>query len=348
MGLLRKAAVSAGRSESGSEEQAAAPAESDQARGPGLLKRSIKALQAGFEALPLETEEIPIIAPVPGEALQEPSPSALAIELAEKDVETGLQPIQFETRTSAAEPEPPLTEPTSSPSGRRFEDVLEEILTAISSLRGGVELPSRLFTVLTTLLGVRKGALLLYDPVRLVYAPWAVRGYDQTTLHRMRIQLGANEAWNALGNGLPLSLVGAPSLAAFQQYFSTREFASVNRLVLVPFISEDKLVAVFLLTEIDSPFSSDDELSACLARAAEAGAPRVYEARAAQLAASGPTGARPEPVTIRDEPASFLSALGTSSKTMLLLSLSLEDYAGSVLAAHEHLDPFRLHEDLLY
>src|SRR5208283_3965279 len=111
--------------------------------------------------------------------------------------------------------------------------------------------------------------------------------------------------WNALGNGLPLSLVGAPSLATFQQYFSSREFASVNRLVLVPFISEDKLVAVLLLTEIDSPFSSDDELSACLARAAEAGAPRVYEARAAQIAASGSGGGRPQPVTIRDEPAQF-------------------------------------------
>ena len=81
----------------------------------------------------------------------------------------------------------------------------------IASLRGGVELRRAFSRCLTTLLGSAKGALLLYDPVRLVYAPWAVRGYDQTTLHRMRIPLGANNAWNAMANGLPLFL-SAPSL----------------------------------------------------------------------------------------------------------------------------------------
>src|SRR5208283_3629826 len=105
MGLLRKAAVTAGRGESGGEEQASAPAESDQARGPGLLKRSIKALEAGIQALPLQAEEISLSAPAPVEALEEPSPAALAIELAEKDAETGVQPIQFESRTLTAEPE---------------------------------------------------------------------------------------------------------------------------------------------------------------------------------------------------------------------------------------------------
>jgi hypothetical protein len=282
----------------------------------------------------------------------EASAAPLAIELAEKAADSGLHPFRIETAARSAEPEP-VPGPPAAPaphtgSARRFEDVVEEVLTAIASLRDGIELPSRLFTTLTALLGVRKGALLLYDPVRLVYAPWAVRGYDQTTLHRMRIPLGANETWNALANGRPLALSDSPSLAPFQQYFSSREFASVRRLVLAPFIAEDKLIAVFLLTEIDSPFASDDQLSDCLARVAEAGAPRVHEARAAQMAASGPGGAKPEVLTLKDEPSRFLSSIGKAGTTVLLLSLSLEDYAKSVLSSHEHLDPFRLHEDLLY
>jgi hypothetical protein len=164
----------------------------------------------------------------------------------------------------------------------------------------------------------------------------------------MRIPLGANDAWNALANGRPLFLADPPSVASFQQYFSAREFASVSRLVLVPFIAHDTLIAVFMLSEIDSPFASDDELATCLSRAAEAGAPRVYEARAAQLAAPGPVGARPGIRALKDEPGQLISSLASSSATVLLLSLSLEDYAKSVLSAHEHLDPFRLHEDLLY
>ncbi len=329
MGLLRKAAVTAGLVETGSREQSAASYESDRPKGPGLLGRSIKALRP---------------APRP----EAPSTAPLAIELAEKNAEIDLQPIQFQVRSPEVKAAPPAAAPLPAPRAEsRFEEVLEEALSAIASLPGGVELPSRLFTVLTALLGVRKGALLLYDPVRLVYAPWAVRGYDQTTTRRMRIPLGANEAWNALGNGRPIFLTDAPALAPFQQYFSSREFAAMTRLVLVPFISRDKLIAVLELTEIDSPFSSDDELSSCLARAAEAGAPRIYQARQSQIAASG-SGARPPAVASRDEPAQFVSSLGSGGAAVLLLSLSLEDYARSVLQAHEHLDPFRLHEDLVY
>ncbi len=332
MGLLRKAAVTAGRGDPGSGEPIAAVPARGRPKGPGLLGRSIKALREEVQALPEET-----------------SPSTpLSIELAEKSVESDVQPIQFQTRVAAVEAEPPAAPPVLPRDGRHFDDILEKVLSAIASLRAGVELPSRLFTALTTVLGVRKGALLLYDPVRLVYAPWAFLGYDQTTTRRMRIPLGANEAWNALANGRPVFLDGAAALAPFQRYFSSREFAAVSRLILVPFISEDKLIAVFELTEIDSPFDGDEELSACLARAAEAAAPRVYKARAAQIAASGPGGARREPLALKDEPGNFLASMGTSRTTVLLLLLSLEDYANSVLQAHEHLDPFRLHEDLLY
>jgi hypothetical protein len=348
MGLLRKAAATAGLVQTGSAESASASPDGGRPKGPGLFKRSIKALQTETQA--------PEPAPASGEPAQAVPASVtsdrqttsmpLAIELAGRQPEPDILPFRIETPEQPAEPAPPAT-PASDSTAKDVDDLLEQVLSGIASLRGGVELPSRLFTLLTTLLGVRKGALLLYDPMRLVYAPWAVRGYDQTTLHRMRIPLGANDAWNALANGHPLFLEGTPAVSPFQQYFSAREFASVGRLVLVPFITEEKLIAVLLLTEIESPFANDAALSTCLARAAAAGAPRVHEARAAQLA-SGTSGARPDPKTLKDEPGQLISSLGTTSKAVLLLSLSLEEFARSVLAAHEHLDPFRLHEDLLY
>ena len=343
MGLLRKAASTAGLVEKGSAGSAAAPAESGRPKGPGLFKRSMKALQ-----IELQAPAAPASSPAdPSTDTDRPSESApLAIELAAGLSDAGIIPFRTDTAERSAEPEPAA--PAAARTGKRFDDLMEQVLTGISSLAGGVELPSRLFTVLTTLLGVRKGALLLYDPVRLVYAPWAVRGYDQTTLHRMRIPLGANDAWNALANGHPLFLSGAPAVTPFQQYFSAREFAAVSRLVLVPFIAEEKLIAVFFLTDIESPFANDDELSTCLARAAAAGAPRVHEARAAQIAAAGTSGARPDVRTLKDEQGQFISSVAAAGKPVLLLSMSLDEYARSVLAAHEHLDPFRLHEDLLY
>ena len=327
MGLLRKAAVTADRGETGTAAPAASPLKKAVLTGPGLLRRSIRARQSA-----------PIDSP--------PAPP-LSIQVAERET-PDLVPFRFEALTPRSTDEPPVIAAQPAEAGRRFEDVLEEVLTAIAALRGGVELPSRLFTALTTLLGVRKGALLLFDPVRLVYAPWAVLGYDQTTLHRMRIPLGANDTWNALANGSPLTLSGAPSIAGFQQYFSAREMAGVSRLILVPFLAEEKLIAVLLLSDIDSPLAKEEDLISCLARAAEAGAPRVHEARAARIAAAGSTGARPEPLNLTDEPSRFIASIGASRKMVLLLSLSLEEYSESVLKAHEHLDPFRLHEDLLY
>jgi hypothetical protein len=356
MGLLRRAAGTAGGG-IGSVDAAAAPAETRRPKGPGLLGRSIRARQSEKKITPPPAaDDLVQAVPLPDE-----TGTPLSIELAEEraEQETAEGPLQFRVDTpgrgeepvvqqAPAEPEPPVPSSVASQSGKSFEEIVGEVLAAISSLPPGVELPSRLFTVLTTLLGVRKGAFLLYDPARMVYAPWAVRGFDKTTLRRMRIPLGANDAWNALANGLPLVLVEASVLSSFQQYFSAREFASVGKLILVPFIAEGTLLAVFLLTEIDSPFATDDELSSCLSQAAQAGAPRVHEARAAQISSSGPAGARPDPVTLRDEPAAFLASLGTGKATVLLLSLSLEDFARSVLLAHEHLDPFRLHEDLGY
>lgn len=346
MGLLRKAAVAGDRGEPGGRkpgEQAGA-----RRRGPGLLGRSLKALQDRPPAQP-EEETIPA-----SEVLEPPdeSPipaSQLSIELAGGATAEVSMPVRVEAEPEASPPPAPSPGPDSVPgaSARTVETFSEEILTAISTLRPGMELPSRLFTALTTLLGARKAAFLLYDPVRLVYAPWAVRGYDATTLRRMRIPLGANEAWNAMANGRPL-ILRAPEISQFQPFFSSREFAGTEKLMLVPFIAEEKLVAVFLVTEMDSPLTSDQELMECMARASEAGAPRVQEARAARIAAAVSSGSRPEAVSPQDDTSRFLESVGSSQGGALLVSLSMEDFSRGVLLSHHDLEPFRLHEDLVF
>lgn len=351
MGLLRRAAAAGGPAEPGGAKPGG-QAEPRKTRGPGLMGRTLRARRdqpppepAAEEAREPRTVSRPA-GPAAGshEAAPHAAPlSQLSIELA--DAGSVLVPMPVRVEAAAAAPAP---SPSPVPPARVSPDVLSEILAAISSLRAGMELPSRLFTALTSLLGARKAALLLYDPVRLVYAPWALRGFDQTTVHRMRIPLGANEAWNALANGRPLVILGAPSLSQFQPFFSSREYSSIEKLVLAPFIAEDKLVAVFLITSMDSPLATDDELVECLARAAEAGAPRVQEARAARVAAAVSSGSRPEAVSPQDETSRFLQHVGASRSAALLVALSLEDFSRGVLLSHRDLDPFRLHEDLVF
>ena len=348
MGLLRRAVVAAVRGEPPRETGTAVEAPPEPRRGPGLLKRSLQARRRDSENVPPPPQ--PEAEPLP--LAEEAPPSSLTIELAGEESIAIPLPVRVESPAAATGPASgPVeeafgaTRPAAATGARSSALVIEEIRTAVASLRGGMELPSRLFTALGSLLRIRKGALLLYDAIRLVYAPWAQRGFDQTTRHRMRIALGANEAWNALANGRPLVLSGAPALASFQPFFSSREFASVQRLILTPFIADDKLAAVLLVTDLDSPLSTEAELIECLAAASEAGAPRVQDARAARMAQPGP--ARPETSAPKDDLSQFLASL-TGRPAVLLVSLSVEEFSRQVLAAHEDLDPFRLHEDLQF
>ena len=163
----------------------------------------------------------------------------------------------------------------------------------------------------------------------------------------MRISLGANSSFNALANGMPLVIGDAPSLAAYQQFFSAREFSSLSRIILTPFIAEQKLIGVLLLTVVKPPLDGDDELLSCLARIAEAGSLQVQKTREERRNRAGAQGLRAT-ASPEEDAARYAAVFGAAGAKILFLSLSLEEYAKRIIAAHQHLDPFRLHEDLHY
>jgi hypothetical protein len=302
----------------------------------GLMPELTAELTVDLEPVPeLMAEPSPELVPEPTidlEPVPEPSP---------EPPEPSFEPI----REPAPEPTP-ATVPQPAPQ-MDVEGTIQEIVASIRALPDGVELPSQLFTLLATRLSIQKGALLLYDPLRLVYAPWASQGYDQTTLHKMRIPLGANESWNALANGAPLVLADPASTSIYQQYFSARESSSLMPMFLTPFIADSKLVGVLLITNLASPFENDEQTLRCLSTVAEAGSPRVQAARGERLEKAGAQGMRagesPE-----EEASHYLGAFKSAGTKILFLSLSLEEYAQKIIASHKHLDPFRLHEDLHY
>jgi hypothetical protein len=352
MGLLRKAA-GAGAPQDAETVPPAHPAPEIVAvpapkRG-GLLRRSISALVADGPAAVPQAQDVEANGAQTSEAQADWIPSPLSVELVPEP----------ETYEEALPPEPsPSPAPTSAPvahapavvqatAARPAEEIVREIITSVQALADGVELPSELFTFVASKLSIEKGALLLFDPLRLVYAPWASLGYDQTTLHRMRIPLGASESFNALANGLPIALADTASIAAYQSFFSAREFSSITQILLTPFIADGKLVGVLLLTRLASPFDGDEPLLQCLSAIAEIGSARVQTARSERLAKAGVQGMRagesPE-----EEASSYLAAFGASGTKILFLSLSLEEYGRRIISSHAHLDPFRLHEDLHY
>ncbi len=307
MGLLRRAAILA--------TQGMAREESSPGGQGGLRSRSLRVLRGSTTNLQPPAEPRP--------ALPESPPADPALPAASP------APVQ------AA---PPALLPAVSAS---------DILTSLRTLPDSVELPSRVFGILKDSLGIRRGALLLYDPARMVYAPWASCGFDQTTLHRLRIALGSLPSFNSLAEGKAVTVEGGQELAGYQRFFSSREFASVERLVLAPFIAEGKLVGALLVADAAPPFDSSAALAACLDQVSDGASPAMRRARGQTMkgqAAAGPAAELP----LQEQLAHLLAAPRPDGTGMLFFSVQTAGFERQVLDAHPYLDPFRLREDMGY
>lgn len=336
MGLLRKAGLAGlGRPQE--------PAEEPSPKGSaGLLHRSLAVLRATLPP-PVPAPHVQDLdlrallqpdAPLVGEAL-----AAEAFEPTRAEAPAGA-PVALvdepaSPSPSAASPAEPL------PAAVAPADILERL----RALPDHVELPSHIFTVLKESLGISRGALLLYDPVRMVYAPWASCGLDQTSLRKLRISLGAVSSFNALANGAPIPVEGAASLAEYQRYFSSREFSTLSRLVLAPFIVEEKLIGALMVIETAPPFDEQARLLNCLEQISGATAPAIRrarrESRRAETAPLPRTGS-----SIEEEIGRLVSSRRSGDGRLLFFSISLAAYQRRILEAHRYLDPFRLEEDL--
>jgi hypothetical protein len=229
----------------------------------------------------------------------------------------------------------------------------QEVLSALTRARRGLEAPARLFQLLGDELGLRKAALLLYDPLRLVFAPWAACGYDQTTLQRLRIPMGYNGTFDRMAGGETLHFSEPSDLAQLRPLFSFREFSTLQHAVFVPFLHTRKWIAIFVSTEQSpAPWGSDP---AFYATVAERAAELLYEARERHLEAVShdgdfleslrrellvrPTGLRPLMRRSAEEAVA-------NGKPFVVIRFDLRTALSVIHQAAPSFVPFRLGEDL--
>jgi hypothetical protein len=315
MGLLRRAGLAVPGQQGEGREEAPSGGRT------GLRSRSLRILRGSS----------PVSPPPPGPQPRPPVPPVSAPDA----VLSSPAPVPAEAEPAAVE-KPESVAATAS-----------DILAALRALPDGVELPSRVFGVLKESLGIRRGALLLYDPARMVYAPWASSGLDQTTLHRLRISLGALPTLNALADGKAVTIEGGQALADYQRFFSSREFAAIERLVIAPFIAESRLIGALLVAEAAPPCDDPARLAACLDEVASGASPAMRRARGETMkaqAAAQPAADLP----LREQLARLLQAPRPEGTGLLFFSVQTSGFERQVLDAHPYLDPFRLREDIRY
>ncbi len=228
----------------------------------------------------------------------------------------------------------------------------ERLFTDITTLPESLEAPTHLFGLLQKAFRLTRAALLLYDSVRMVFAPWAHVGFDETTLHRLRLPLGFNQALNRIANGNILSLHAKEELAEFSRFFSAREFASLSELTFLPFIHERKLIALLLISQTEPGEHLRAPAAELLAEACRVSAPRIHRARAENPARPAPTGAQ-RPAGAPETQQAVTAAVRRLQKDcrqaglpLLLVRISLSRAVETILRKNTFFDDFRLLEDL--
>ncbi|MCX7028888.1 MAG: hypothetical protein NTU62_02065 [Spirochaetes bacterium] len=219
----------------------------------------------------------------------------------------------------------------------------EELAGEVASLEPTIDLPSRLFGLLKDRLGIAKGALLLHDTVRQVFAPWAAAGYDAATLRRLRIP-PEGTVFGRLVGSLPVEVSDPKGIADLRRFFSSRESGNFERLLLAPFSAGDRLLGALLVSQIAPPIPAGSPLTDCLARAAAAALPALQRLRDEILrpGRAGPV----SPREAREDLTRFLAAHTRGTQPFTVFPLSLERCRKRVISANPWFDPFRLEEDL--
>ena len=203
---------------------------------------------------------------------------------------------------------------------------------------------SELFSLIRDFFKLSKSAILLYDPLRMVFSPWASTGLDQTTLHRLRIPLGFNKNFNRVANGEVLIFKESGQIKEFNPFFSARENSAINQLIFVPFIADSKLIAILLIIKMDTIINL--ETPGILKEVSLSAAPHIYQAREKKLGNLSSTGKTVTSESLQSRVDELIDKCSKRKISLVLIKISIEHLINTLLKYNEFIDPFRLKEDL--
>ncbi len=212
----------------------------------------------------------------------------------------------------------------------------EELTYRVAAIPAGFAAPLQLFALLRDALGLQQAALLAYDPRRHVYSPLAALGFDATSRHRLRLEPGANAQFNLAAAGNVVEVRGE-ELAAFRQYFSSRQFAAVRQLVLVPYLHNQRLVGLLAATRLARP-SARESLDLLRASMGPGGQLLAQDERDTPEEDSRTPGERLQAI---------LAECQGRGQALILIRLSLEELLRLALERFIELERFRLYEYLV-
>ena len=244
----------------------------------------------------------------------------------------GTAAARAESRPTPASPPTAPRAPLAAPAAVSAE----ELTYRVAAIPAGFAAPLQLFALLRDALGLQQAALLAYDPRRHVYSALAAIGFDATSRHRLRLEPGANADFNRAAEGNLVEVRGE-DLAAFREYFSSREFSGIRQLALVPCLHSQRLVGLLLVARLAKPLAA--ETRELLRSSMSAGGPLLAQDGEEPAAED----ARPPAERLR----ALLAECQSRSQALILIRLSLDELLRLAQERFPELESFRLYEFLV-
>ncbi len=144
-----------------------------------------------------------------------------------------------------------LTKAISVETGAEFQDELwTQFLSNARELPPTLDYPALLFKKIVDFFRMEKAALFFKLPGKNAYRLLASRGYDKTSANRMRLDEKAtqSEFFKTLKKHKEaLKLKEPPSW--LKEFCSSREFGLFEELYWLPFVAEEKIIALILVSQ---------------------------------------------------------------------------------------------------
>lgn len=197
----------------------------------------------------------------------------------------------------------------------------------------------RFFSEYSRACGVEKGALLLYDSDRDLYAPWTIVGFDMTTKRKLRLPVTL-----VADHFTPLTTFrGSGERARFlEEHFSVREFDSLEEVLIVPFHHREEIIGILLIGK--SRVSCDDQVDFLLGEL-DSISDFMFESR--ELFYTKPEGSMYYSDQALEETKSLIEKTRKEGNKLIIIRLEISPIVDHLDTMLEGADPYRLRKDVL-
>ena len=130
-------------------------------------------------------------------------------------------------------------------------DNFNSVIKSFKKKKKKLLVPLDIFNIFVEYFSLKKGSLLILNQSAENFTVWALAGYDHTTSNRLRIP--DEDVKNIFLEETKPLILNDNLLQKINKYFSSREFANLDSVLLIPFFTSNNEIFAFLM------FSQSDD-----------------------------------------------------------------------------------------